>query len=130
MKRSLIQNCLRTARDQLTSHPQRRFLHWSFLYCEGKLLSIGVNLTHDPPIHWGYRKPEIGRPGAKLHAEVVAYKRAKGLLRGRTFSLVNIRLNRLGQLRRSYACQCCRSLLQELGCREFISIGESDDTSL
>lgn len=55
---------------------------------------------------------------SKLHAEYVAYRRARGIMDlGQPFEVVNIRLNRSGRVKLSAPCPCCFKFLKTLGCR-------------
>jgi hypothetical protein len=52
-----------------------------------------------------------------LHAESLAYKRAKALLNNKeTFEIINIRLNNSGEPRLSKPCICCYNFLRALNC--------------
>jgi hypothetical protein len=81
---------------------------------------MGINKDHTPPIYLGYNKRREG-PNflPKLHSEVDSYNKAKGLLKGASFEVVNIRLNCSGELRISKPCPCCYSLLKALNCKAF-----------
>ena len=53
-----------------------------------------------------------------IHAEMTAYKKAKGLLNKKKFSCVNIRLGKDAETKLSKPCHCCISWLCNVGCVE------------
>lgn len=120
MKKSLLDVALYTARKKLPLHPELgRFLHYSFVVQNNKIIEWATNAGKcEPPRHYGYHKADITyRP--KYHAEIRAYRRAKGLLNGNPFQIINIRLNKQGVLRLSKPCRCCFDLMTVLGCTKF-----------
>jgi hypothetical protein len=117
VKKSLLTQCLSIAREYIPKHPQYNcFLHYSFIIQDNTIVEWSTNRVGVPPIHMGYHT----RIGAipKLHAEILAYRKAKGLLRDK-FEIVNIRLNKDGELRSSKPCLCCQNILSDLGCIKF-----------
>lgn len=119
MKNSVLKRALRISIDYLPKHPQLKcYPHYSFIVQDNKIIEWATNVVYEPPIHFGYRmRISGGRP--KLHAEFLAYKRARGILGRRGFEVVNIRLNRSGMVRISKPCQCCHDFLSDLGCIKF-----------
>lgn len=90
-------------------------MHYAFIIQGNKLVEWAPNRTHDPDKYLGY--PDY----AKLHAETLAYKRAKGLLKkNQPFEVVNIRLGKSGELRNSMPCPCCARWMRALGCRQLL----------
>jgi len=56
----------------------------------------------------------------KIHSEIAAYRKAKGILtKNEPFEIVNIRLNKNKELRLSKPCICCFEIMKELGCSKF-----------
>jgi tRNA(Arg) A34 adenosine deaminase TadA len=98
-------------------YEQGRKLHFSFIVADGCIIEWGCNMAHTPPVHMGYAK-RINNNEPKLHSELVAYKKAKGLLRS-NFEIINVRFNRAGKLRISMPCSVCYSILKGLGCKTF-----------
>ena len=72
----------------------------------------GANTNAVPPVHYGYTK-------GKTHAEINAFKKARGVLEEGAFSTVNIRLNKSGELRMAAPCRQCHEILTALGCTTF-----------
>jgi len=115
MNSKLIVSAIRISRERLKNHPEflfKGYIHFSFLILRGKLIAIGLNHRGNNPIQYGY--PTYG----KIHSEIDSYRKAKGLLKGDSFSLINIRLGRRGILRNSKPCLFCQNLLKELNCKE------------
>ncbi len=95
--------------NQFMHHP-----HTTFVVQGNKIIEWGENRTGDPPIYFGYTKQS---EAPKLHAELVAYRRARGILLPGDFDLVNILLNKQGEVKTSAPCEVCQSWLREVGCR-------------
>ena len=115
MTNKLITTALRIATSSYTTHPQyNHYLHYSFIIQNNKLIEWGTNLAGEPPLHFGYHS---GKTVPKLHSELVAYRRARGLLNHHEpFEMINIRLTRSGLLKISAPCLTCQSWLKPLGC--------------
>jgi hypothetical protein len=75
-------------------------------------------MLHEPPIHMGYVQ-RINGAEPKLHSELVAYRRAKGIMTIHDFHIINLRLNRQGKTRLSKPCVCCYEILKTAGCKSF-----------
>ena len=120
LKKKLINLCLKIAEDKLNKHPSfKSYPHYSFIIQNNKLIGHGVNRAVEPPRHWGYHTHKDVNYLPKLHSELDAWQRVKGILDDRDFEIVNIRLNRRSELMLSAPCKNCYSLLTELGCRTF-----------
>lgn len=118
MKKSILIECIRIAKAKLELHPERcNFPHYSFIIQQNKIVEWATNIAFEPPVHYGYHKALGYKP--KFHAEVHAYKKAKGILINDNFSIVNIRLGKDGDLKLSAPCEACHSLLSCLGCNKF-----------
>lgn len=119
MKNGLIRESLRIARGKLPSHPQ--FFHWphfAFIIQDNKIIEWAYNTNAEPARHLGYHTQLEGGM-AKTHAELNAYRAAKGLLdHKKTFEVVNIRLSKLGKIRLSKPCDCCTNFLRAMGCSQ------------
>lgn len=110
MKQQLKQ-ALILAQSRFHQHPQfQHYLHWSFVVQGGKLIEWGTNREASPPKHFGYHHH------SKIHSELDAYKKARGLLNPGPFALINIRLSRRGELRMSAPCPTCAEWLRSVGC--------------
>lgn len=115
MTKQLLNDSLRRAQQSLQKHPQfDHYLHWSFIVQSNQIVEWGMNREAEPPKHWGYR------PNSKLHSEYCAYKKARGLLSNGPFQLINIRLNRQGEMKLSRPCRTCQQWLTALGCNKLV----------
>lgn len=114
MKNTIIRDCLRIAeqKNNTEDHPRWGFfMHYSFIVQDNKLIEWGVNRMGDPFIK-GYHKD------AYIHSETDAYRKAKGLLDPKKpFEVLNIRLNKLNELRNSKPCPCCYAFIKSMGAR-------------
>ena len=122
MKKSLIKEAYAIARRNIELHPENgRFIHFSFVVQHGKIIEWGVNHAGVPRKHYGYHN-RLDDPTfkPKTHSEADAWKKARGLLdKQERWSMINVRLNRRGELRNSKPCLCCYGLLTALGCEYF-----------
>jgi len=115
MTTKILAECLRKALRGLPEHNQ--FIHHphtTFVVQDNKIIEWGENRTGDPPIYFGYFKRS---EAPKLHAELVAYRRARGILASGGFDLVNVLLNKQGEIKNSAPCEVCQAWLREMGCR-------------
>jgi hypothetical protein len=111
MRKLLLRDCLRIAKDKNSGHPEKTFRHFTFIIQGNKLVEYGYNRTHDPLTQYGYPS------WSKVHSENTAYKKAKGLLnKDIPFEAVNIRLTKGGKLKLSQPCPCCFNYLKTCGC--------------
>lgn len=118
MRKTILRDCLRIAREKLPRHPEKRYLHYTFIVQDNKIIEWATNHSANPPIHLGYSSRLEDRP-AKTHSEFAAWKRAKGILQhNKPFQCVNIRLNRQSELRLSAPCECCFAFLKSLACTQ------------
>lgn len=111
MKAKDLFNCYDIAKRHVKNHPEWDcYKHYSFIFQDGVLIEWGCNRKGSPLI--GY--PSYG----KIHAESDAYSKARGLLDKNTpFEIVNIRLNKSGDLKISKPCKCCFNFLINVGCK-------------
>ncbi len=118
MKNGLLREALRIAREKLPGHPQFSYWpHYCFIIQNNSIIDWGYNTTQEPPIHFGYTR-QLDGGKSKTHAELNAYKAAKGLInKNKAFEIINIRLSRLGNLRTSQPCGCCVNFLRSVGCQ-------------
>lgn len=123
MKKSILKYALKIAQDKLPFHPQLdHFPHYTFIIQNNKIVDWATNLSQDPPIHYGYNSKENGDPfyRPKIHSEIAGYKKARGILKKNiAFEILNIRLNKKGELRLSKPCICCFEIMKQLGCQKF-----------
>jgi hypothetical protein len=113
MKSKIFREVLRIALLKLPNHPfftiKDGKLHFSFVVLENSIISIGTNQLGSRKTGW----PEH----SSIHSEYVALKHAKRILNvenGR-FDIINIRMNRNGELRNSKPCKSCLAYLCKNG---------------
>jgi tRNA(Arg) A34 adenosine deaminase TadA len=124
MNKRILNTCLRTARQRNTVelHPEYgNFHHYSFIVQDNKIIEYATNRCGKVLYSKFYER------NCKTHAEANAYKKAKGLLKPGTFEVVNIRLNRAGDLRNSAPCSGCSALLNVMGAKR-VWFTTKDDT--
>jgi len=113
MKKSILNQCIKNSLKFNTEekHPQFDcYKHYSYIIQNNSIIEWGVNRAGPPP--------NCYKPHQKIHSEYVAYCKARGLLnKQKSFDLINIRLNKLGEFRLSKPCSCCFNFLQSMGCR-------------
>lgn len=127
MKKSLLFQALNIAKRELNTHPEyHNYCHWSFVVVKNQIIEWATNHKGIPPIYFGYNKRLSEGNFAKTHSELAAYKRAKGILGKNNFGIINIRLNRKGDIRNSSPCICCSSFLKEVGCSEIYYSNNND----
>jgi hypothetical protein len=114
MNKRILDTCLSIARSQNTEkkHPEYgSFMHFSFVVKDNKVLEYATNRGGAILYKKFYTRL------SKTHAEAAAYSKAKGLMRkGDSFEMVNIRLNKAGELRNSAPCESCFTILSLFGC--------------
>lgn len=126
MRKSSLNQFLRIARDKLDAHPQfMAFPHFSFIVQNNRLLGWATNASHTPPIHFGYHDHPDKNYRPKLHAELRVYHKVRGILEPGDFEMVNIRLNKTGELRLSKPCNKCFCLISRFGCSKFYYSSET-----
>jgi len=113
MKRSFIRTVVDRCRKDLKNHPEyARYPHWSFLVCDNRIYATGLNRTHEPLIIYGYHRKHDHTFRPKLHAELEAFRKFHGnLLQLHVMEMLNIRLNRRGELRCARPCTPCLNML-------------------
>ena len=114
MTSKILSHCVRIAKTRNTpsKHSEYgRFHHFSFVVQNNRILELGTNLAGKSI----YSRFYLER--CKVHSETDAYRKAKGLLdsANTAFEIVNIRLNKAGDLRNSKPCECCQNFLGVVG---------------
>lgn len=96
-------------------HPIRTF-HCSFILNKKKILSIGINAPKTHPTN--LFNPKVGNGGALIYdkgicSELAAIKKliSKSNARTENCTLVNIRIDKNGELNNAAPCSSCQSLL-------------------
>jgi len=97
----------------LLDKPRSSFKHFTFMCDKSRIISIGWNNTYKDSEKINGRK--FRYPLGGVHAEAAAIGRLDDLNLCRRATLVNIRLNRQGELRNSKPCAVCMALLANLG---------------
>jgi hypothetical protein len=109
----LLNQLIRQCQKELDKHPERaNFPHWTFVVRDGVVISSGKNRAVEPLKIYGYHRREEDWFRPKLHAELDAVSRCTSNVFGLT--IVNIRLNRLGEPKLAIPCRICHSLLSAL----------------
>ena len=124
MKRKAIQECLNIAlRNNNPNHPQWAcYKHYSFILQDNKIVDWGTNRPGNAFTFLGYKAH------CKIHSEVDAYRKAKGLMiKGTPFEIVNIRLTKDSRIRSSCPCKCCWNFLKNLGCKKMYFSTDMED---
>ena len=112
MKKSILYDCLMQANDYKNRHVNQ-FKHFTFIVQRNKIIGWGKNQATLHSRVPGY--PEY----SWIHSEAAALKRAHMNTKSQeSFSVINIRINRFGELRCSKPCQCCEFYLRLFGCKE------------
>lgn len=116
MKRSIIRTAEQIARSKNHIHPhQNGFRHYTFVVQNNKILELGMNRLTQPERTRGY-KDFSGR-----HAELDAMYKARGIMdHNKPFEIINIRLNRRGELRLSKPCKVCDAWLRTTNCKTIL----------
>lgn len=107
IKDKMLIKCLQEARENMDL-AKFRCKHFSFLLRKNKILSVGVNQqykTHPLAAKYGHRFSSI-------HSEVHAISNWKHSLH--ECILLNIRLDKWGNLRYSEPCPYCKKFLNDL----------------
>jgi tRNA(Arg) A34 adenosine deaminase TadA len=114
MKKKLLSLCLNIALQNNSKHPEFGFYHhFSFVIQDNAICDWGVNRKREPMQYLGYQTH------TKMHSEVDAYFKARGLLdKGKNFDVINIRLTKTNKIVRSDPCPCCFSFLRKAGARK------------
>lgn len=95
------------------NHPQwGNYHHYSFIVKNNKIIQWATNYRGTAVHQLGYKDYQ------KIHSEQMAFKRARKLLGKELgeFELLNLRLNKTNELKKSYPCLCCLNWLQDSGC--------------
>ena len=98
-----------------------RSLHLSFIIYKGRIISIGQNSKKTHPIN--LRNPRINKEGVNISnikgscSEWGAISRLRNLtnIPSAKCSLINIRINKLNEIRMSQPCSSCRNLIRYQG---------------
>lgn len=107
MASRIISRCVQDALRRNTRAKRPKYHHFSYAVQESKILASGTNLF--PGI------VEL-RPRASVHAEVVCFRKARGLLDTRKpWEMVNIRLTRHNEIALAKPCPCCYGFLKAVG---------------
>lgn len=110
-----------------------RNLHLSFIIYKGRIICIGQNSKKTHPVN--LRNPKISQDGLDISSfrglcsEYSAIRKLKNLTNIKTgkCSLINIRINKLNEIRNSRPCNSCLGLLAFF---KFKSIHYSNDAGL
>jgi len=121
MKTSLVREALRISREKLPYHSwfKYRKCHFSFVVQNNKILGWGMNKPGKAPIQY--------KEYSAVHSEIDVLKKTRGVINfNRSFEIINIRLNRQGELRLSAPCQTCGKTIKALGCKNVYFSTDTD----
>lgn len=110
--RHILTHCMSKAVSESVTNRCRvsNYDHYSYIVSDNEIVEWGRNKTKlVPPVHWGYNEHQ------GIHSELSAYLKAAGILRGREFGVVNVRLSPSLELKDSKPCKNCENLLRALG---------------
>jgi hypothetical protein len=90
-------------------------VHYSYAIVDGSVYVVGVNKASEPAKHLGYHG-RVTEP--KIHSELDAYKKLRKIVPiGKVnWEIVNVRVNRSGEMKMSKPCIVCETWLREVGC--------------
>ena len=113
MKRKLLSECLGIAIKNNHKHPEGDcYHHFSFVIQNNKIVEWGTNRRASAIKELGFKSY------SKLHSEVDAFRKAKGIIeKNENFEVINIRLNKDNLIKGSKPCKCCYAFLKHLGCQ-------------
>jgi hypothetical protein len=83
------------AKDYLHKHPQP-YRHYTFIVQNRRIVEWGIKRTGSPMTHVGYADH------TKIHSELDAYSKARGIMDKDYFEAVNIRITKSGIIRNLY----------------------------
>ena len=118
MNKNLLRHCIGRSLRGLSSHNQyKHYIHYSFAVVDGSVYVVGTNKSAVPSVHLGYNQRV---PEPKIHSELDAYKKLRKIVPiGKVqWSLINVRLNRSGEMKNSRPCHVCQEWLSQVGCTE------------
>ena len=99
MRKNLLNIAINIAKEKLNIHPEyNNYPHYTFIVQDNKIIGYGLNMSGEPPKSYGYQK-RLNNGIAKMHSEFVAYKKMKAILHNKPFEIINIRLNKKGELK-------------------------------
>lgn len=110
MNKRILKKCLQIARSNLTKHNEP-YRHFTFIVIKNIIIEWGTNRRGEPLTFLGYDKH------TKIHSEVDAYFKGKGLMGKEPFEAINIRLAKNGELKNSRPCRCCTQFLKGFKCK-------------
>jgi len=112
MNKKILNICLSIAKNSIDLHPRKNnYKHYSFIIQNDKIVEWGTNRAMDSLKIFGYEEHQM------MHSENFAYKRSKGLLdKNKDFEVINVRLNKNGNIKISKPCFHCFKYLRRLGC--------------
>lgn len=121
MNKRILRETLRICNRELLSHPEYnvgKWYHWTFLVQRDKIIGSATNDSGEPPKQFGYHNRGNWDDFApKRHSEYNAVMKLKGLLlRNDPWEIVNVRINKHGELRNSCPCPCCYGFIKSMGC--------------
>jgi hypothetical protein len=117
MQKGILRECLRDALKNVANHDQyKHYIHYSYAIVGNAIWCVGKNKSDTPLIHFGYTQRV---PDPKIHSELDAYKKLRKMLpiAKTEWELVNVRVNRSGEMKISKPCEVCQEWLRSIGCK-------------
>jgi len=110
MKNKMLSECISIARNKIEKHPMDKFIHFTFIVQGKKILGFGTNRYGPAPTGFGYDE------NSEIHSEPDAFhKYGNKIDKTKPFKVVNIRFNKLGEIKMSKPCKCCNGFLKVMG---------------
>jgi hypothetical protein len=125
MNKNLLRQVLGKALKLLPKHGEyKSYIHYSFGVVDGSIYVIGQNKSATPDVHFGYGQRV---PDPKIHSELDAYYklRKQVSIKNAYWELINVRLNRSGEMKNSRPCEVCETWLTAIGCSRVTYTTES-----
>ena len=126
MKQKVLNKVLKVSRElnKPSIHPEYgNYHHFSFIVIGDNIIGYGMNDTKSSTapnprfLGYGYIDNDEELKKAKVHSEINAYFKNKYYIDGAPFDVINVRLNKRGELRHSQPCECCLKFLKDMNVR-------------
>lgn len=117
MNKNLLRECLAESLRRMPNHGQfKHYIHYSYAVVDGAVYVVGTNKSAIPDLHLGYNQRV---PEPKIHSELDAYRKLRKIvpINKAEWSLVNVRVNRSGEMKNSKPCPVCQGWLSAVGCK-------------
>lgn len=99
---------------------ERRCAHWSFLYSKNRLLVVGENKQKSHPRN-RFNVKDFDVALKNCCSELICFVKAKNKfenLNWKKLTMVNVRIDKRGNIKNSRCCPACQNLIKYLGIQE------------